>query len=61
MAIIIEKNDSSKTIKEKLEEAEKNTEELNKKEILDLCGILKDKLSNDPVELIRKIRDEEWS
>ena len=58
MAIIIEKNDSLRTIKEKLEEAEKDTAELNKKEILDLCGILKTK--DEPVKLIRKIRDEEW-
>lgn len=59
--MIIEKNDSLRTIKEKLEEAEKDTAELNKKEILDLCGILKTKLTDEPVKLIRKIRDEEWS
>lgn len=58
MSIIIEKGDSLKTIKEKLEAAEKNTEELNKKEILDLCGTLNNKLNEDPVTLIRKIRDE---
>lgn len=60
MTIVIKKGDSSTVIKKKLEQAEKKTDELKKKEIQDLCGILKNKISDDPVKLIRKIRDEEW-
>ena len=61
MPIVINKGDSIKKIKEKLEHAEKISDDLNKKEILDLCGILKNRLTDDPVKLIRKSRDEEWS
>ncbi len=61
MSIVIEKEDSVKQIKEKLAQAEKIAEELSKEEIMDLCGVLKNNLSIDPVKLIRKIRDEEWS
>jgi hypothetical protein len=61
MTIVIKKGDSSSVIKKKLEEAEKKADELRKKEIMDLCGILKNKFSDDPVRLIRKMRDEEWS
>lgn len=61
MTIVIKKGDSSSVIKKKLEEAEKKADELRKKEIMDLCGILKNKFSEDPVRLIRKMRDEEWS
>jgi hypothetical protein len=48
-------------IKKKLQAAEKKADELRKKEILDLCEVLKNQLSDDPVKLIRKMRDEEWS
>ncbi len=61
MPIVIEKGDSVKQIKEKLEQAEKIAEELNREEIMDLCGVLKNNSSVEPVKLIRKIRDEEWS
>jgi hypothetical protein len=61
MAIVIKKNDSTGVIKKKLEEAEKKADELRKEEIMDLCGILKNKFSDNPVGLIRKMRDEEWS
>ncbi len=61
MTIVIKNEDSSSKIKEKLAEAEKMSEDLRKQEILELYGILKGKLTGDPVESIRKIRDEEWS
>jgi hypothetical protein len=61
MTIVIKKNDSTGVIKKKLEEAEKIADELRKEEIMDLCGILKNKFSDNPVGLIRKMRDEEWS
>lgn len=61
MTIVIKTGDSSTVIKKKLEQAEKRADELRRKEIQDLCGILKNEISNDPVKLIRKMRDEEWS
>ena len=61
MTIVIKKTDSLIEIKAKLEKAEKKAEELKKKEIMDLCGVLKGKLQDSPVTLIRKMRDEEWS
>lgn len=61
MTIVIKKTDSSGVIKKKLEEAEKKADELRKEEIMELCGILKNKLLDNPVHLIRKMRDEEWS
>jgi hypothetical protein len=61
MTIIIKKGDSSTVIKKKLEQAGKRANESRKKEIQDLCGILKGQLPDDPVKLIRKMRDEEWS
>ena len=61
MTIVIKKNDSTGVIKKKLEEAEKKADELRKEEIMELCGILKNKLLDNPVHLIRKMRDEEWS
>ena len=61
MTIVIKKNDSTGVIKKKLEEAEKKADELRKEEIMDLCGILKNKFPDNPVGLIRKMRDEEWS
>lgn len=60
MTIVIKKGDSSTVIKKKLEQAEKRADELRKKEIQDLCGILKGQFPEDPVKLIRKMRDEEW-
>ena len=61
MTIVIKKGDSSSIIKKKLAEAGKKADELRKKEIMDLCGVLKNKFSENPVQLIRKMRDEEWS
>ena len=61
MTIVIKKTDSSGVIKKKLQEAEKKADELRKEEIMELCGILKNKLLDNPVHLIRKMRDEEWS
>ncbi len=61
MTIVIKKGDSSSVIKKKLEQAGKKAGELRRKEIQDLCGILKGKLTDDPTMLIRKMRDEEWS
>lgn len=61
MTIVIKKTDSLIEIKAKLEKAEKKAEELKKKEIMDLCGVLKGKFQDNPVTLIRKMRDEEWS
>jgi hypothetical protein len=61
MAIVIKKGDSASVIKRKLEEAERKMKTLQKKEINELCGILKGKITEDPVKLIRKTRDEEWS
>jgi len=61
MTIVIKRGDSIETMQKKLELAEKRTKELRKKEIYALCGILKGKITKDPVKLIRKMRDEEWS
>lgn len=61
MTIIIKRGDSSTVIKKKLEQAGKRADKLRRKEIQDLCGILKGQISDDPVKLIRKMRDEEWS
>ena len=61
MTIVIKKTDSMIEIKAKLEKAEKKAKELKKKEIMDLCGVLKGKLKENPVTIIRKMRDEEWS
>ena len=61
MTIVIKKSDSLSEIKAKLEKAEKKADELKKKEIIDLCVVLKGGFHVDPVTLIRKMRDEEWS
>jgi hypothetical protein len=61
MTIVIKKGDSLAVMQKKLEQAEKRADALRKKEIMDMCGILKDKITDDPVKLIRKMRDEEWS
>ena len=61
MTIVIKKTDSLKEIKAKLLKAEIKAEELKKKEIMDLCGILEHIVHDEPVTLIRKMRDEEWS
>ena len=61
MTIVIKKTDSLNEIKAKLEKAEKKADELKKKEIMDLCGVLKGRFKVNPVTFIRKMRDEEWS
>ena len=48
-------------IKAKPEKAERKADELKKKEIMDLCGVLKGQFQVNPVTLIQKMRDEEWS
>lgn len=60
MAIVIKNRDSSSVIKKKLEEAERKAQELTKEDVMELSGILKTKDDDDPVKLIRKLRDEEW-
>ncbi|HEV8080875.1 MAG TPA: hypothetical protein VGP43_09190 [Chitinophagaceae bacterium] len=61
MTIVIKKSDSKETMQKKLEQAENHAKELRRKEIYALCGALKGKITKDPVKLIRKMRDEEWS
>jgi hypothetical protein len=58
MAIVINKKDSLASIQRKLEKADVKMKALVKAEIQSLCGILKEK--GDPVQIIRKMRDEEW-
>lgn len=61
MTIVIKQSDSKGIIQKKLAQAEKRADESRRKEIKSLCGVLKGKFSGDPVKLIRKMRDEEWS
>ncbi len=61
MVITIEKKDSPAIIKKKLKQANEEMKALAKNDILSLCGVLKGKLNGDPVDIIRKMRDEEWS
>lgn len=61
MTIVIKRSDSKEVIQKKLAQAEKRADELRRKEIKSLCGVLKGKLPDDPVKFIRKMRDEEWS
>lgn len=59
MTIVIKKTDSLNEIRAKLEKADKKADALKRKEIMDLCGILEEKIHDDPASLIRKMRDEE--
>ncbi len=61
MTIVIKRGDSLTVMKQKLEKAEKKADAMRRKEIIELCGILKGQFLEDPVKLIRKLRDEEWS
>ncbi len=60
MAIVINKSDSLLSIRQKLKKAETQMQESIKQEIQSLCGVLKNTEKNNPVQIIRKMRDEEW-
>ena len=61
MTIGIKKTVLLKEIEAKLKKSEKKGKALMGKKILGLCGILDEKIQENPVTLVRKMHDEEWS